>query len=175
MRDRFGTVKSLAMLAFVCLTLITSLSIAPAKAQDPTDGRINRVPWVNGHGAVAVYCVDANGGNGSFTGGGIKVLTGDGQQVIFAPEAQIKAAMQAADQLNKPVLILSGGLYSLYALPKGWFQINSTPDGEGKVLLGMWYGCIPVGPGPNPVAPTPPPTIDPCIVISKDRRVNICD
>jgi len=140
----------LFVLVMVVLLVSRGITPSPAKAEIPTDGRINLIPWVNGHGAIAVYCVNQfDRPAGSFTGGGIKFLGSSGQKLFFAAEKLITAAQVLADKLGRPVLILTQGLYSLYALPNGYFQINSAPDNEGKTFIARWYGCTPVGPGPE--------------------------
>jgi hypothetical protein len=154
--------RKVLIFIFIAVLLLVSRVTMP----DPvsaSDGRINLIPWVNGHGAVAVYCVNQSGGTTSFTGGGIKVLNGSGQQLLFAAEKLILAAQEQADKTGSSALILTQGLYSLYALPNGYFLLISTADNEGKTFLGKWYGCTPVGPAPDGQAapacvPYPPPT-----------------
>lgn len=161
--------------------VVNTVSVAPvfikitpgANNRPPStgDGRINLVPWVNSFGAVAVYCVDEfDVPGGAFNKGGIKVLSTTGQRLFFAPELTIIPARIQANRTRGPVLILSGPIYALYALPGGYFQLNSRPDAEGKVFLGTWKDCIPVGPAsttpptpiPTPTTPPPPQCID-CI------------
>jgi LysM repeat protein len=145
-----------------------SIRITPGANNRPPssgDGRINLIPWVNSFGAIAVYCVDEfDMPGGAFNKGGIKVLSNTGQRLFFAPELTIIPARIKANQSRVPVLILSGPIYTLYALPGGYFQLNSRPDAEGKVFLGRWKDCIPVGPGPA-TQPTlvPTPTSPNCI------------
>ncbi len=152
--------KVLIFIIMAVLLLVSRVTVpSPASA---SDGRINLIPWVNGHGAVAVYCVNQNGGTSSFAGGGIKVLNGSGQQLLFAAEAQIIAAQERADKTGGAVLILTQGIYSLYALPNGYFLLNSTPDNEGKTFLGKWQGCTPIGPAPDgQTAPACVPVLPP--------------
>jgi LysM repeat protein len=150
-----------------------SIKITPGANNRPPasgDGRINLVPWVNSFGAIAVYCVDEfDMPGGAFNKGGIKVLSNTGQRLFFVPELTIIPARIQANQTRVPVLILGGPIYTLYALPGGYFQLNSRPDAEGKVFLGMWKDCIPVGPAsttpptPLPTPTTPPPTCNDCI------------
>jgi hypothetical protein len=169
---------SRSVLVFIVVVglLLVSRATTPTQAS-ADDGRINLIPWVNGHGAVAVYCIDKNGNTRSFTGGGIRVLNGSGQRLLFAAEQLIIAAQVQADQTRRAVLILAQGIYSLYALPNGYFQLNSAPDKEGKTSIGKWYGCIPIRPGPD--APPAPgsPTVSACVPIPpicSENEFNAC-
>ena len=84
--------------------------------------------------------------------------TTTGQRLFFAPELQIISARIEAKASHSPVLILKGQIYALYAMPDGYFQLNSLPDAEGKVFLGTWKDCIPVSSVTAPVpTPIPPP------------------
>ena len=158
MTNRIGISRKALIFVFVVLILLVSRVVTPVpvSAAIPADGRINLIPWVNSWGAVAAYCVDHNGGSASFTGGGIKLLSGSGQQLFFAPESLITPARTQADHVGHSVLILTQGLYSLFALPNGFFQINSAPDAEGKTFIGRWQDCTPVGPGPDNSSPSRP-------------------
>jgi hypothetical protein len=159
--------RSIFIFIFVSVVLLVNYAIMPTPSS-AADGRINLIPWVNGHGAVAVYCIDKNGGTRSFTGGGIKVLNSSGQQLLFAAEKLIIAAQVQADKTHSAVLILVQGMYSLSALPNGYFQLNSVPDKEGKTSIGKWYGCTPIGPGPDapPALPAPNvPTVSSCVPV----------
>jgi hypothetical protein len=156
--------RSVLMFIILGAFLLVNHVIAPTRSM-AADGRINLIPWVNGHGAVAVYCIDKNGSTRSFTGGGIKVLNGSGQQLLFAAEQLIVAAQKQADKTHGPVLILTQRMYNLSALPNGYFQLNSVPDREGKAFIGKWYGCTPVGPGPDaPPAPSVS-TVSACVPV----------
>jgi hypothetical protein len=142
------------MLIFIVVALVfllPMLATTPARADVPTDGRINLIPWVNSWGAVAVYCVDQNGGHGSYTGGRIEVRSATGQILLTVTEAQIN---QAGVNPQHAVVIFAGSLYTLSRLPDTAFQLTSNPDNEGKTFVGKWYDCTPVGPAPAP-APTP--------------------
>ena len=143
-RNPLSSVSRMMIFAVVALVfLLPMLATTPAKADVPTDGRINLIPWVNSWGAVAVYCVDQNGGHSSYTGGRIEVRSAIGQILMTVPEAQI---VQAGVNPRHPVVIASGSLYTLSRLPDTAFQLTSKPDNEGKTFIGKWYGCIPVGP-----------------------------
>jgi hypothetical protein len=126
--------------------LLPLLATAPARADTPTDGRINLIPWVNSWGAVAVYCVDQNGGHGSYTGGRIDVTDATGQVLLRVTEAQINQA----GVKPYPVVIASGPLYTLSRLPDEAFLLTSKPDAEGKTFIGKWYDCTPIGPASAP-------------------------
>jgi hypothetical protein len=143
-RSVYVSLSRLLIFAVVALVfLLPLLATAPARADTPTDGRINLIPWVNSWGAVAVYCVDQNGGHGSYTGGRIDVTNADGQVLLRVTEAQIN---QAGVNPNHAVVIASGPLYTLSRLPDSAFLLTSKPDAEGKTFIGKWYGCTPVGP-----------------------------
>jgi hypothetical protein len=154
--SRSLTVSLSKMLVFVVIGLVFLLPLlatAPARADTPTDGRINLIPWVNSWGAVAVYCVDQNGGHGSYTGGRIDVTDADGQVLLRVTEAQIN---QAGVDPHQAVVIGAGPLYTLSRLPDGAFLLTSKPDAEGKTFIGKWYDCTPVGPASAPAAATEP-------------------
>jgi hypothetical protein len=168
--------RSVFIFIFVVGLLLVSRTTTTIQA-GTDDGRINLIPWVNGHGAVAVYCIDKNGSTRSFTGGGIKVLNSSGQRLLFAAENLIIAAQVQADQTRRAVLILTQGIYSLAALPNGYFQLSSAPDNEGKTSIGKWYGCTPIGPGPD--APPVPgvPAVSSCVPvppICSENEFNAC-
>ncbi len=150
------------LVVVVLLAFLLANSYAlPAKADEPTDGRINLIPWVNSWGAVAVYCVDQFGhAGGSYTGGGIVMLNSNGQRMLFAREAAITPARVLADQLHAMQLILAGPLYTLWALPDGYFLLTSKPDNEGKVIVGRWKDCIPVHAPSAPASCTGTITLD---------------
>jgi hypothetical protein len=156
-RNRRGYFSFAVGIVIVAL-LLAGTSMTQVRADDVSnrdDGRINQLPWVNSFGAIAVYCVDAtNHPASSFTGGGIYILNAAGRQMFFAPEAIINPARITANRNRMNVLIHRETLYSLYALPDGYFQVNSIPDAEGKVFLGIWKDCDRVIPGTN--APPPP-------------------
>jgi len=142
------------IISFVILSL-TALAILPASAQEPDDGRINKVPWVNSYGAIAVYCVDRLGKPGiSFAGGGVKILNSAGRQVFFAPEATINGAIARANARNVPVVVRVQSVYTLTALPGNYLKLTSRPDAEGKTFLGQWKDCAMVSAEATAV-PTP--------------------
>ncbi len=144
-KHRFSATSVLVMV-LIAITLLISRATMAVLAQEPTDGRINKVPWVNSYGAVAVYCVDQSGhAGGSFTGGGISVLNASGQQVLFASEAAINASIARANQINDSSVILRKSVYSLIARPGNYLMLVSVPDAEGKTFLGEWQNCAAVG------------------------------
>ena len=167
--------KVLIFILIALILLVGKVTVPdPVKAATPSDGRINLIPWVNSWGAVAVYCIDKNGATTSFTGGGIKVLSGSGQQLLFASEKLIKLAQTLADKTGHRVLILKQGVYSLYALPNGFFELDSAPDAEGKLFIGKWQGCTPVGPGPE-TGPSAPACVPfPVPACGDERAVGQC-
>jgi hypothetical protein len=138
---------------FVCTFLIVlifslmTLAILPASAQEPDDGRINKSPWVNSYGAIAVYCVDRLGRPGlSFAGGGVKILNSAGRRIFFAAETTINAAIARANARNVPVVVRTQSVYTLTALPGSALKLTSRPDAEGKTFLGQWKDCAMVSP-----------------------------
>ena len=139
------------VLAIVGLTL---WAILPVYAQD--DGRINKTPWVNSYGAIAVYCVDQSGKPGlSFAGGGVKLLNGSGRQIFYAAAATINTAMTRAEQRNASVVVRRQSVYILTARPGGYLLLTSLPDAEGKTFLGEWKDCSAISAESTPVPPTP--------------------
>ncbi len=144
----------------VCLILVGVaylLAVSTAQAQQPADGRINKMPWINSYGAVAVYCVGQTGRPGvSFSGGGISVLNGAGQTVLFAPEAKITAAQTQANNTNMPLAVVTQSVYTLIARPGGYLRLVSAPDAEGKTYLGEWINCTAVSSEAAASAPTLP-------------------
>jgi hypothetical protein len=145
-RSRFFSRNMLVLVVIIVLLLVIQVA-GPVKADEPNDGRINRIPWVNSHGAFAVYCVDQFDHPGaSFTGGGIKILSSTGQKLFFAKESIITPAQIQADKIHGSVLILASGIFRLYALPNGYFVLHTSPDKEAKTFLGQWKACIPVSP-----------------------------
>jgi hypothetical protein len=137
--NKFVTLFVTSMLIFLLLVG----TAAPATADSAYDGRINIIPWVNSWGAIAVYCVDANGGHASYTGGYIQVLTASGQRVLKVSEATIN---RVGVNPEKTLLIQAGPLYKLWRLPDGEFLLTSRPDIEGKTFIGKWHDCTPIGP-----------------------------
>ena len=89
-----------AVSAFVLVLLISG----PARAELPTDGRVNLLPWVNSWGAVAVYCVPPSGGPGNnLPGGGVVALNQSGQRVMVVQQQNIntcRTQLQAITQLS---------------------------------------------------------------------------
>src|SRR2546430_1442313 len=93
MNHKSALLSKILLGVVISLTFFMSLVTGPVRADDPTDGRINVIPWVNSHGAVVVYCVDSAGRAGrSFTGGGIAVTDSTASRLLFATEAQINLA-----------------------------------------------------------------------------------
>src|SRR5258706_13776885 len=110
--------KSLSRVVLVAVVLtifiLSARTVIPTRADGEDDGRINEIPWVNGHGAVAVYCVDEDGEPGtSFEGGGINVLGSNGQKLLFASE---DAIIEARAKLGAQARIAQKGVYTLWAL-----------------------------------------------------------
>jgi hypothetical protein len=129
----------------VAICTLAAWAVLPANAQEPDDGRINKVPWVNSWGAVAVYCVDGSGQpGGTFAGGGIKILNSGGRQVFFAPAATVNAAIARANQRNAPAIVRTQSVYTVTALPGSYLKLTSRPDAEGKTFLGEWKDCAAV-------------------------------
>ncbi len=144
--------RPVIVLAIVAAVLLLgAFSATPARADLPTDGRINIMPWVNSWGAVAVYCVDQNGGHGSYHLGGIRVTSSTGQLLLTATEAQI---LKAGVPLQGDVIIMSTPLYTLFRQSDGYFRLESAPDKEGKTFLGRWHDCFPVAPASGGSAPS---------------------
>ncbi len=149
-------------------------------AAQETDGRVNAVEHVGG---AAVYCVDENfePAADNWSDGGIRVLDAQGQELLFAPAADIIAA---GDPPEETVLVGEGanayGPLTLYYMPNSKFQLNGI-DEHGKDFEFIWGGCgyqapfeAPVDTTPEimPTATCPPvqdstiqqiqPTVDPC-------------
>jgi hypothetical protein len=131
---------SVAMMG-VLLALVLSIgSIALAQ-----DGRINQQVWVNGWGAVAMYCHGANDQpSGSYANGWIVGLDENGQEIVRVDAVTITAGHIEADETGLAVLIFSGDIYQLYALPDGFFALYTIPDAEGKSFIARWKGCDPI-------------------------------
>jgi hypothetical protein len=149
-------------------------------AAQETDGRVNPADHVGG---AAVYCVDA-----SFTpaenwsDGGIRVLDAEGQELLFAPAADI---ITDGDPPTETILVGSGanayGALALYYRPDSKFQLLGI-DEHGKAFEFIWGGCGYQTTAPaSTAAPTATceparrqtgalapgaiaPTIDPCLV-----------
>lgn len=125
------------VLPVVTLALLVALAVSafavakPARADGPgTDGSV--ATWYNGNGSSTVYCVNADGTpTGSYVGGGIKVLGSTGQEQLRVSQAQI-------DQAAAGGLVVDSGIYKLYRLSDGSFELDSTPDAEGKTFLGQF-------------------------------------
>lgn len=120
----------------VLLSLVLILaSVVNVQAQGggSNDGRINQTPWVNGFGAVAVYCLDENGHpGGSFSGGGIQVLNTTGQRVLFASDVQITQAQRWLNNFsNIPAANLASG-----AVPNFGTCVNTsyTAQAENAII-----------------------------------------
>lgn len=146
----------LILSALVIAILLVS-GLALAAAQGASDGRVNPVDHVGG---AAVYCVDAN-----FTPahhwnqGGIRVLDGKGQVLLFAPAADITAA---GDPPEATVLVGTGanafGALTLYYRPDSKFQLEGTDEWD-KAFTFVWGDCGYTAQAP--VVPTAAPTITP--------------
>ncbi len=95
--------SALIVVAVSALVLVMVIGSA-ARAELPTDGRVNLLPWVNSWGAVAVYCVPPTGGPGNnLPGGGVVVLNQFGQRVMVVQQQHIntcRTQLQAINQLS---------------------------------------------------------------------------
>src|SRR5215213_9121864 len=99
MARRLPSVMLLVVTLAILFVVFAGGALMPVRAGDPGDNRINRSPWVNSFGAIAVYCVDASGkAGGSFAGGGVVILSSSGQRVLFAPEAALNNASARASR-----------------------------------------------------------------------------
>ena len=123
------------------LFLVLGLCAIPAFAQAPDeDGRINAVAHLGG---AAVYCVDADLlAASTYTDGGIQVLSQDGQELLFAPAADIDAF---GEEITENTLVATADSLWLYRLAGGGFQLNGY-DEHGKLFEFAFAGCEPVGP-----------------------------
>ncbi len=83
----------------ISVVALALLLLIPTQAQElPNDGRVNLLPWVNGWGAVAVYCVPPSGGPAkTLPGGGVTVLNQRGQLLMTVQQANINSCL---DQLR---------------------------------------------------------------------------
>jgi hypothetical protein len=148
---RNGLSKKVFFVLVFSIAFLVGRIVGPVQADDTIDdGRINGLPWVNSFGAVAVYCVDQRGVPArSITGGGIKVLSESGQELLFAREALIIPALIEADKTGSAVFVHGKFPYKLFALPNGFYQLDSAPDREGKTFVGRWFGCQLIRPPAN--------------------------
>jgi hypothetical protein len=141
---------TLAMMGALVALLLSIGSIALAQ-----DGRINQQIWVNGWGAIALYCHGSNDQpSGGYADGWIVGLDQNGQEIIRVDENTITVGHAEADETGLAVLIFSGEIYQLYALPDGFFALYTIPDAEGKSFIARWKGCDPIsypGPGAAPI------------------------
>jgi len=142
LKNRVHILTHLGILSLI-VAVLTLIGL-PKAALAADDGRIDVIPWVNGWGAVAVYCIDQTGHSArSYSGGEIRVLNSDGQQLLAANEAALNAAQNTANTSNHNVLIASSTVYRLWAVPNSYFTLSTIPDNEGKTFLGTWQGCTP--------------------------------
>lgn len=138
--------KSITKSALVGFAL--ALAAVPAFAQSSDDGRINAVAHLGGN---AVYCVDAdNIASNSYAEGGIQVLSQAGDELLFAPAADIDVLGETVAQ--NTLVAQAEGLW-LYRLVEGGFQLNGY-DEHGKLYEFAFAGCDPVGPALNTEAVT---------------------
>jgi hypothetical protein len=141
------------------IVLLMAGAMAPVMADSPDDGRINKVPWANSFGAIAVYCVDQfDRPASSYAGGGIKILGSTGQKLFFADADIVNAASQRANQTGLSAVVHSESVYTLTVLPGNYFVLASRPDAEGKTWLGQWQNCAPVT-----STGTPTPLVPACV------------
>lgn len=136
--------RRLLLLGLVCLIMVSGLVVLSA-ANGPGDGRINVGPYVGG---LAIYCIDANGSAGGSAAGGIRVLSGSGQEVLFASGADLAALLDQAQNgsMAQNTLVASApgpygtGDVSLYVLTSGEYYLNGY-DQHGSYFEFVWSGC----------------------------------
>lgn len=150
---RHASRKLLVTVGLVALALALFSGLMLVAAQE-SDGRVNPVEHVGG---AAVYCVDELFSPAAhWNDGGIRVLDAKGQELLFAPAADIEAA---GNPPKEPVLVGSGanafGTLELLVLPNTDFQLNGT-DEHGKSFEFVWGGC-----GYEVARPTSEPIIMP--------------
>jgi hypothetical protein len=87
-----------------------------------TDGRLNRFEQQM---LAAIY----SDGNGGYDVWAIDPATSEGRFDYNVTDAQVEAAIEAARSSGQAQLIASGQTSSLYALPNGDCQLNSTNAG----------------------------------------------
>jgi hypothetical protein len=156
MRNQPNSAPRILIIILTGIVLLEANAMFPVRAGSPDDGRINKLPWANSFGAVAVYCVDQfDRPAGSYVGGGVKILGSSGQKLFFASEAVINAASLRANQTGMPVVVHSESVYTLSILPGDYFVLATKPDAEGKTWLGQWQNCAPITSAgtPTPLAP----------------------
>jgi hypothetical protein len=133
----------------VCLFILGA--VLSAAAELPDDGRINVGPYAGG---TAIYCVDANNNvSGSFEDGGLKVLSHEGDLLLFAPGSELgPLVIQGhAGMLAENTLVASGpnafgtGDLMLYVLTNGHFMLAGY-DMHGSFFDFSWEGCDPIVP-----------------------------
>jgi hypothetical protein len=160
MKDQPANTMRTLVIVVMGVMLLMATAMVPVRAGSPDDGRINKLPWVNSYGAIAVYCVDQyDRPSGSYVGGGIKILGSTGQKLFFASEAMINAASQRANQTGGPVVVHTEFVYTLTVQPGNYFVLTSRPDAEGKTMLGQWQNCALVTTGTG----TPTPLVPGCV------------
>jgi hypothetical protein len=59
-------------------------------------------------------------------------------------DPSFKATCKAPPGSPNVALLSREGVYSLYELPGGFFQLSTLPDASGKTVLGEWQSCGPV-------------------------------
>ena len=134
------------------------MGLALVAAQE-TDGRVNNGAHVGG---AAVYCVDATFTPAdNWSDGGIRVLDARGQELLFAPAADIKAE---GDPPVEVIQVGSGanayGTLELYYRPDSKFELHGT-DEHGKAFVFEWGGCGYQAPVAEQPEVTPEPTCEP--------------
>lgn len=138
------------------LVMVSGLVMVTAQE---TDGRVNPVEHVGG---AAVYCVDETFTPAAhWSNGGIRVLDVNGQELLFAPAADIIAQ---GDPPEETIQVGSGanayGDLTLFYRPDSKFVLTGT-DEHGKDFEFVWGGCGYTAPSDQPT-PAPSPTQDPC-------------
>jgi hypothetical protein len=163
-----------AVALVVALVLVSSLMLVAAQE---TDGRVNPVDHVGG---AAIYCVDETfTPAANWNDGGIRVLDAAGQELLFAPAADIIAAGEPPEAT---VAVGSGanafGGLTLYVRPDTKFVLTGV-DEHGKDFEFVWAGCGYSMPADVPEV-TPEPT-DNCIrragddaALSPDAVIDPC-
>ncbi len=161
------------ILGALVLAVLLFGGLALVAAQE-TDGRVNSTEHVGG---AAVYCVDQNFDPATdWHNGGIRVLDANGQELLFAPAADVIAA---GDPPEETVMVGEGanayGPLTLYFMPNSKFQLNGT-DEHGKDFEFVWDGCGSIVSAPAAgttqvatLVPTAGPTLSPTPEVTPDQ------
>lgn len=141
-------IKTLGLVLLVIGAMM--MFILPTLAQD---GRVNQADNLGGY---AIYCVDGNLNPAlHYNEGGIRVLTANGAEALFVPNARIVEVGEPAEN----TLLGSAGSLSLYRLGgyPYYFQLNGVDD-TGKEFAYPFLECDQSAPVEEV------PVIDPCLV-----------